>query len=111
MVFSRGEGAVASVSQDLAKRHRVSHLAMRLIHAALLARILPLASRPWREALSRVVHLRESNAILGQLIDVRRINFASVATEIGPAHVIYEYKDDIWSIVREGTEGSGNGCE
>ena len=36
MVFSRGEGAVASVSQDLAKRHRVSHLAMRLIHAALL---------------------------------------------------------------------------
>ena len=36
MVLPGGQCAVAGVSRDLTKRHRVSHLAMGLIHTALL---------------------------------------------------------------------------
>ena len=65
MVFPRGKCAVASVSQDLAERHRVSHLAMGLIHSALLGVYSCQQAGPGGEALGGVVHLRESNAILG----------------------------------------------
>jgi hypothetical protein len=49
---------------------------------------------------SAVVELPETQAILGEGIDVRRFNLASVATDIRVPHVVRQYDDDIGAVVR-----------
>ena len=61
-----------------------------------LMRIQPGQQRtPRRAASARIVKLRKTNAALCQPVEVRRVDFAPVATDIGVAHVVRHDEDDI----------------
>ena len=64
--------------------------------------------RPRRRALRVVVELAKAKSFLGQSIDVRRFDFAAVAAEIGPPHVVTEDEDDIGAVVRAYLRRNGN---
>ncbi len=49
-----------------------------------------------RVALGRVVELREAEALLGKLVDVRRIHLAAVAADVRVPHVVDHDENDIW---------------
>ena len=51
--------------------------------------------RTRRAAERTVVELREPQAVRGQAVQIRRLDLAAVAAEVGVAHVIRENNDDV----------------
>jgi hypothetical protein len=46
-------------------------------------------------AFGRVVELREAQPFRGQAVEIRRLDLAAVAADIGETHVIDENKQDV----------------
>lgn len=54
-----------------------------------------------RAAAAGVVELREAEAVAGELVEVGRVDFAAIASDVGEAHVIGHDEDDI-GLLRSG---------
>ena len=82
------------------------HEVIEKAHAGLMRIEAGHQRRPRRTAAGRVVELREPHAMLRQGIDVRRGNFAAIAAEVRPTHVVDENDDDIgWRFCLGGQTG------
>ena len=76
---------------------------------------LPLAAVAWvepgeegstrRGALGVVVELRELHPLGGESVDVRRVDLAPVAADVGPAHVVRHDEEDVGGLRGEGGGG------
>ena len=76
---------------------------------------LPLAAVAWvepgeegstrRGALGVVVELRELHPLGGEAVDVRRVDLAAVAADVGPAHVVRHDEEDVGWLRGEGGGG------
>jgi hypothetical protein len=51
-----------------------------------------------RPTLRRVISLRVTNSPLGEKVEIGRLNFTAIATEIGIAHVVGKNKNKVWSL-------------
>ena len=56
---------------------------------------------PCRAATSGVVELREPQSVLGQTVEVGGFNFAAVAADVGPSHIIGHHDDYIWTALAD----------
>jgi len=43
------------------------------------------------------VELGESDALIGEVIEVRRVDLATIATDVRPSHVVDEDEEDVWA--------------
>ena len=101
------DGAVSGRAQDLAEGRAVLHAVVADVVGVVAGEELGAGG----VALGSVVKLREEHPLLGQLVDVRGLHLATVAADVGIAHVVDHDQNQVWSLeVRLGREDWGK-CE
>src|SRR6059058_3104392 len=92
MPLAGGQSRIAHGMQGLRQSHAAFEAAFRL---------LPVETgeqrSPSRLALGGVVKLSEAQTFAGELVDVRRMNFAPITTDVAETHVIGEENNDVRS--------------
>ena len=94
MMFSGPPGVVSGRAKDLSSKSRILEIAITSLMVE--PRHEADSGRP---AFGRVIHLSVADPARCQLIEIGRLNFRSVTSEVGVTHVIDKYREDVWALV------------
>ena len=116
MPFPGHVGLVAGGAQDFGNRRGVlvdaaaiggqAEIALHVADARLVGMKTCQQAGASGAAAPGIVELGETDALGGEAVEVRRLDLAAVATQIGKAHVISHDEDDVWF-----RRGEPDGCE
>ena len=100
--LSGDSGVIAGATQHLGNGYTPGHVLVVQFDGSVpsgVSRLIGMQPgqqrHPRRVALARIVEPTKTQSALRQLVQVRRLDFSAIATEVGVPHVIYHDDNDI----------------